>query len=103
MTTSIRSADVLFTDGTTQTSSAIVMASSAALGAVGTYGMFRNLSGVNLLPGDTVAGSNLYWSNAYGAGWYCYTGTSPSGTWRCMGYSRYNGNQDRQTAFMRIS
>lgn len=70
--------------------------------AVGSYSLVGDYSGGSLLPGDTIAGSNLdYMYSVYSFNYASIT-TSLSGTWRCMGYSggQYYNNG---TAFVRIS
>ena len=73
---------------------------SSAVGAVGTLGLFYNASGSTLNPGDTQVGSNLRYSSAGSAA----STTSPSGTWRCMGYVTNTGStNDLITLFLRIA
>lgn len=76
--------------------------SRAGSGEVGTYGAFkRNVGGV-LSPGSNCPGSQLAWSAFDGAG----NGSSPTGTWKCMGYvTSYNGTTDPNNAslFLRIA
>lgn len=103
MTTTLRGGDILFNDSTTQATTALNAVAASSVGAVGTYGFFKQLTGANQFPGNLVAGSNLLYSNVWGTGWFCYTGTSPAGTWRCAGYARYNGDPDRVTLFFRVS
>jgi hypothetical protein len=66
----------------------------AAAGGVGTYAFLRNLSGVAVFPGGFLGGGSLRFSDTSGTG-----GTSPSGTWRCMGEA-VNG---QCTVFVRVS
>lgn len=74
-------------------------------GSVGTYALLMNEGvGANINIGDLVAGSNLRYVAASGAG----TGTAtvtPSGTWRCMGlsFASFFAPDDRTTLFLRIS
>jgi len=82
--------------GTITTSGTIALVTT--LGAVGTYAMCFDVSG-SLSPGSTIAGSNLYYSNAAGG----YSGSpQPSGTWQCMGYSS-SGCGGQVTLFLRIA
>jgi len=80
----------------------IPSAQSTRLGAVGTYALLRTTatSGSHS-PGTTRAGSGLDYASASGD----YVSTSPSGTWRCMGYCvGAIGGADRQvTIWVRIS
>lgn len=103
MTTTLRTDGILFNDGSVQTTTAMATYAAQNTGDVGTYGLFRNITSSYFLPGATSAGTNLYWSNAFGANWYCYTGTSPSGTWLCTGYARQNATMDPVTIWKRIA
>ena len=85
---------------------------STTLGAVGTYGLFRNTaSTANFTPGSTRAGSGLRYANTYqyGASYYGSGNTAPSGTWRIMGHCGvYNGvsiggTSTAASVFVRIS
>lgn len=100
------SGNVLTSNGTTWTSAAIpaqttsqvlTATSGASVGAVGTYGFMRYST--TAAPGDTVAGSNLYytsiWDSAGGP-----ASTIPSGTWRIMGE---NSNRIMASVWLRIS
>ena len=73
-----------------------------AVGAVGTYAFLsRQTAGLQILAGDTVAGSTLRYSAGNGNN----NGT-PAGTWQCVGYvtsSATPGNASASTAFLRIS
>lgn len=67
------------------------------VGQIGTYAFLRCLAG-GTSPGSTRSGSNLRYAAAYGD-----SGTSPSGTWRCMGWNG-TGNPDQEsTVWLRIS
>lgn len=74
-------------------------------GAVGTYAFLgadnTNNMGGTAYAGDTRSGSLFRYISAYGN----FSGT-PSGTWRCMGYS-VSSNSDRRlettTVWMRVS
>jgi len=57
---------------------------NASVGDVGTYGFMQQTTGItSYIPGDTLAGSTLRYSDATGR---IYTSTTPSGNWKCMGY-----------------
>lgn len=81
-------------------SSAQVGTATAGLGtgAVGTYAFLKSTSTGVQNPGSTRAGSGLDYAGALNIdAWRTYeyinnlwTSTSPSGTWRCMGYGSYN-------------
>lgn len=121
MATTLNSSGVTFPDGTTQTTAAgAVMATiaAAAAGAVGTY-VFAQGGSVAL--GSTIAGSSLLASGANSrvnqitsSGGYQKankSGSSLSGTWRCMGYAGgtaqyvdvYGGYPEFSTLWLRIS
>jgi len=69
---------------------------STTAGAVGTYGLLVTaLNYGEYFPGDTIAGSNLRWTNTSRQ----QNGT-PSGTWQMMGYSVAS---DTPTVWQRIS
>ena len=56
---------------------------NANVGTVGSYAFMQQASGnTQYAPGDTLAGSNLRYSDATGR----VHNTTPSGNWRCMGY-----------------
>ena len=71
--------------------------SGLAADALGSYALLYHPNGNTYEPGDTLAGSNLRFSNALGdvnePTWSGTTTTSsiaaPSGTWRCMGNVGY--------------
>jgi len=72
--------------------------SGHSLGAVGSYALCDSTSpsGVNINPGNTVAGSTLRYANGGG---FTILSPVPAGTWRCMGYAPSASN----TVFLRIS
>jgi RsiW-degrading membrane proteinase PrsW (M82 family) len=80
MPVTVRNTDILFNDGTTQTTAAGAVTTAAVLnatagasaGAVGTY-YLRRSSGSSWSSGTTIAGSSM--------------ATGLSGTWRAMGGS----------------
>jgi D-serine deaminase-like pyridoxal phosphate-dependent protein len=117
MPTTLRNTDILFNDGTTQgtaatagglvtTANVLNATAGASLGAVGTYAFLVPTTGVSTNPGVTKAGSALRYSDTSVS---AFTGTTPTGTWRCMGYdsSLVCGctgiNFVRATVWLRIS
>lgn len=110
MPVTLRNTDILFNDGSTQSTAAgapsttqvLNATAGASTGAVGTYALCRltasNFPAIN--PGETVAGSNLVYTSANSA-----SSTAVSvGTWRAMG--RTTGNVDagdQTTVWLRIS
>jgi hypothetical protein len=109
------SSNVLTSNGTAWTSTApgapttaqvLTATAGATAGAVGTYAWLYTTDRVTLSPGDTKAGSTLYFANSgidstQNSDTYL-TSPSTSGTWRCMGYLRPFGNTSA-TVFLRIS
>ncbi len=91
MAVTVRGTDILFNDGTTQstaagavnTTSVLNATAGASLGAVGSYAemLYVGASPQNITAGVTTAGSNLRYSNSIRQS----SGPTPSGTWRCMG------------------
>lgn len=83
------------------TSANVLTATAAAsVGGLGTYAFLATGTGSTALiinPGDTRAGSSLWYTSRGSEGG---AGGSPSGTWRCMGYT---SNTDRGTVWLRIS
>ena len=72
----------------TQVDTTLVLArtAAAAVGAVGTYAFLTPVStSTSYDPGDTLAGSSLKYAGAESGG-VSTSATSPSGTWRLMGY-----------------
>ena len=94
---------VTYPDGNTDINDVAGTLASAQVGQLGTYAMLKNTVGTAISPGGTAAGSILYYSNAYGANWYCYTGVNPPGTWRVMGYAHSSGNPDMVSIWLRIA
>lgn len=70
-------------------------------GAVGSYALLRRSSGASFDPGDTVAGSGLYYNTTEAS----VPGGAPnaSGTWRAMGYSDGGAGDQTTTVWLRIS
>lgn len=88
------------------TAQVLTATAGASVGAVGTYAWLYTTDRITLNPGDTKAGSGLFYanvgtSNVNNPDTYL-TSPSASGTWRCMGYIRpYNDCSN--TVFLRIS
>jgi hypothetical protein len=112
MTITVGGTAITFNDGTTQSTAAGAVTTTAVLnatagasvGAVGTYAMCIGVANTSnpLTPGSTVAGSNLRYSSANAS----LVSTVPSGTWRTMGNTPVQfgaGNVDSVTVFLRIS
>jgi hypothetical protein len=75
--------------------------SSTTTGAVGTYALLTENTVFLADQGSTKAGSNLNYSSTGGS---YYSLTSPSGTWRCMGYADSIAFSTRSTTvWVRIS
>ena len=73
--------------------------SGAGVGEVGTYALLKRPGFLDISPGGTAAGSELRYSTAGGT-----ISTTPSGTWRCMGFVDVSGTDaDNTTLFLRIS
>jgi hypothetical protein len=92
---------ITWPDGTVSYQDPLSDVAAAGVGALGTYAMCKNITGTQVVAGGTLAGSSLYYSNAVGTSWYCYSGVSPPGSWRCMGYTRSSGNPDAVSIFLR--
>jgi hypothetical protein len=109
MAVQIRGGDIVFNNGTTQNSAAVVSTATvlaataaASTGGVGTYAFMRSLNATSVSPGGTKAGSALTYAGAPGG----TTGIG-TGTWRCMGYDLSNsdiyGGSLYSTLWLRIS
>lgn len=120
------SGNVLTSNGSTWTSAAppavaptttqvLNATAGASVGAVGTYAYMytTNTAPSTINPGATVAGSLLLFAMGVAWGLNCgvyyannltsgqpFSGTSVSGTWRCMGYT---GSTNATGLFLRIS
>jgi hypothetical protein len=121
MPTTLRNTDILFNDGTTQTTAATAgglvtttnvlnATAGASLGAVGTYAYLHDLTAQSVAPGNTIAASNLRYSGGSGGSNPNYIDSPvPSGTWRTMGVSgasngSFSATVDRRsTLWLRIS
>ena len=76
---------------------------STTAGAVGTYAFLTYNDQTAMYPGATKAGSSLKYNNAVGTWGYASGFTSPSGTWRIMGYGMPYDNNYSTSVFVRIS
>jgi hypothetical protein len=98
MAMTLRNTDILFDDGTTQstalsTTSVLNATAGASAGAVGTYMFGRRVTSADLAFGSTVAGSNLRPQSANRSAITSPASTdssftdgpAQSGTWRAMG------------------
>jgi hypothetical protein len=95
MPTTLRNTDILFNDGTTQSTAAATAAS--AVGTVGTYAL-AGLNSGSIATGGTVAGSSLQFANINPT-----ISGALSGTWRCMGFTDSFNLASRITLWLRIS
>ena len=87
--------------GAPSTADVLDATAGASVGAVGTYAFLEQTgSGDESNPGDTKAGSVLVYSNAGGE---VEGGTSPAGTWRCMGRQTNTEGGRSTTLWLRIS
>jgi hypothetical protein len=97
MPVTVRGGDILFNDGTTQSTAAGAVSTTAvlnatagaSLGAVGSYAFLVPISGtVGLAAGTTYAGSSLRYAGSPGTstGSLGANSTAPAGTWRSMGF-----------------
>jgi phage-related tail fiber protein len=86
--------------GITNLSSAAVLnaTAGASVGAVGTYAFLARRPASATSPGDTVAGSNLRYSDGGGN-----AGGTPSGTWLAMGMTINSTSDGGSTLWLRIS
>ncbi|WIX31195.1 hypothetical protein QO259_10120 [Salinicola sp. JS01] len=76
---------------------------STQVGAVGTYAFLLYRYSTLFEPGDTAAGSNLYYTNATNQDDPAYFRGPVSGTWRCMGHSWASSGNSRKTLWLRIA
>jgi len=109
MSVTIRGSDILFNDGTTQSTAAGVVNTTTVLnatagagaGAVGTYALMKSNNGTAVSVGNQKAGSDLRFAGAWTA---AVAATIPSGAWLCMGNdaSTVGGTRDI-TLWLRLS
>ncbi len=101
-TTFLRGDGTWATAGGTPTTAQVLSATAgASAGAVGTYAFLFDINNGTLNPGNTRAGSSLRYASA-GLG----SSSTPSGTWRCMGFSfrdAYSAQPISTTVWLRIS
>jgi len=111
MTAALTSTGISFIDTTQTTSNMNVFAGHSA-GSVGSYAMLRPTGGVAYYGpfsgyaapvGTTVAGSGLYYSNAYGQNQTVYT--AATGTWKLLSCSKStdSGSNFCASFFVRIA
>ena len=74
--------------------------SSTTTGAVGTYALLVNKTDFTSDQSSTKAGSNFYYASAVGN---YRSFSSPTGTWRCMGYATNYDAAYATTVWVRIS
>ena len=95
-----------FQTGTEERNWVLARCAAGAVGAVGTYALMRK-TGTGYNPGATIAGSELQYAGlgeeVSGNGFTLFTSTSPSGTWRCMGYAPFNLSYRVATLWLRIA
>jgi hypothetical protein len=92
MPVTVRGTDILFNNGTTQSTAAV--SPSTDFGGVGSYAVLMNASNSNVAQGNTIAGSSLRHSCTTGSftkiqlrennSTYNGGGTALAGTWRKM-------------------
>lgn len=83
--TPLRTADAIGTQ--VDTTLVLARTAAAAVGAVGTYAFLSpDTTSTSYDPGATLAGSSLKYAAAESGGFVSKSATSPSGTWRLMGY-----------------
>lgn len=126
MAMTLRSTDILFNDGTTQSTAAQNSSATASYGSVGSYVFATHTTfPAGTSPGSTVAGSSLYPAGVRAAGNWAATDTTNTyeagsetglvanitstlaGTWRAMGAgdsaAALSANGRGSTLFLRIS
>jgi hypothetical protein len=111
MAVTVSGTSITFNDSTVQTTAAVAPTTAqvlsatagASVGAVGTYAFLGRLLSANTVyatPGTTKPGSELQYSTSSAQ----LSGSSPAGTWRCMGYMVGPGvDFERATVWLRIS
>lgn len=108
--TSATTANTATTAGSVSSISSSVAGSAIAelsVGAVGSYAFLKSVVSTTFNPGATTSGSNLRYAGMIGAGDGSLSGNAtsyqasgtPSGTWRCMGYSRWIGSSGEDDGF----
>jgi hypothetical protein len=96
-----------FQTGTEERDWVLARCAAGAVGAVGTYAFMKKTDTGSYNPGATIAGSKLQYAGVgeevSGTGFAILTSTSPSGTWRCMGYAPLNMSYYVATLWLRIA
>jgi len=77
------------------TSESVTISQPTSLGAIGTYAFLKGISGANASTGSLKSGAELAYTDNFEE-----TGTSPTGTWRCMGKP---SGLNRATVWLRIA
>jgi len=117
MPVTVRNADILFNDGTTQSTAAgapttaqiLNATAGATAGAVGTYAFARRNVSQTISANTTYAGSQLVYAgfHIFDTGYQVITtpgtGGALTGTWRAFGGTSGSGNIGHVTLFLRIS
>jgi len=97
-TTYLRGDSTWQTISTTPTTAQVLTATAgASVGAVGTYALLFN-GPATRAPGDTLAGSSLFYAGCDGN-----NATATSGTWRLMGRNDNVSNRQSTSVWLRIS
>jgi hypothetical protein len=73
---------------------------SLQVGGLGSYALLVYPSFGDTSPGQIRAGSSLRYGNTNAEE---FSGPSPSGTWRCMGWTRASGQTPRGTVWLRVT
>jgi len=84
---------------TLTTSQVLTATAGLTAGAVGSYAFLAETASTTRNPGDTLAGSSLEWAGV-SSGASTNSGTSPSGTWRCLGFKNA---ANQATLWLRVS
>lgn len=99
-----------FQSGTAERDWVLARTAAASVGVVGSYALLYDFlsSGQSATPGAEVAGSSLFYasiSNSDGTvQTQIYSGGSPAGTWRLMGYAtNVGGDTKAASLWLRIS
>lgn len=88
MAVTVGGTSITFNDGTVQSTAALNSIAAASVGSVGSYAFLRHLTAANRSPGATAAGSEMRYSTGGGGQ---IPSPIPSGTWRLMGQTGYDG------------
>jgi hypothetical protein len=85
---------------------AIEAQAGAAHGGIGTYAFLSTTTGMANQtngPGATRPGSHFHFAGVSGTNSLVSSSVTPSGTWKCMGYSLYNNPHQGMTLWVRIA